>query len=357
MITAAVAETETETAIAAADGVAAGPVEYVKTVGLTTNQSGRGFTNPYDTAVTPDGRILVLNRCDTARASLVRVGILNWEEDYLGEFSRGYGRGDGQWILPVSLALDSRQQVYVTDEQQHRVTVLDLAGNFIRQWGGRGAAAGQLDGPAGIVISADDTVYVVEQGNNRVQRFTTDGESLGMWGAAGSSPGQFNMPWGIGLDAAGQVYVADWRNDRVQKFTADGEFIGVIGASGAGDGQLSRPSGVCVDSGGYIYVADWGNERVQVFDADGGFVQSLRGQATLSKWAQDFMSVNPDERNTREMSNLIPELPAHLDTPYLISSQTEPYFWGPVSVRLDQAERLLVTESNRHRVQIYQRRG
>ena len=355
-MTTTVAVAETETAIAAAAGVAAGPVEYVKTVGLTTNQSGRGFTNPYDTAVTPDGRILVLNRCDTARASLVRVGILNWEEDYLGEFSRGYGRGDGQWILPVSLALDSRQQVYVTDEQQHRVTVLDLAGNFVRQWGGRGVAAGQLDGPAGIAIGADDTVYVAEQGNNRVQRFTADGESLGIWGAYGSGPGQFNMPWGIGMDAAGRVYVADWRNDRVQQFTADGAFIAAIGASGSGDGQLSRPSGVCVDSGGYIYVADWGNERVQVFDADGGFVQSLRGQATLSKWAQDFMSVNPDERNTRAMSNLIPELPAHLDTPYLISSQTEPYFWGPVSVRLDQAERLLVTESNRHRVQIYQRR-
>ena len=351
MPTAAAAETATATA-----AIPAGPVEYVKTVGLTTNQSGRGFTNPYDTAVTPDGRILVLNRCDTARASLVRIGILNWDEDYLGEFSRGYGRGDGQWILPVSLALDRRQQVYVTDEQQHRITVLDLNGNFIRQWGAHGAAPGQLDGPAGIAISAADTVYVAEQGNHRIQRFTADGQSLGMWGAPGSDPGQFNMPWGVALDAAGQVYVADWRNDRIQKFTADGNLIAVIGASGSGDGQLSRPAGVCVDSGGYIYVADWGNERVQVFDAAGGFVQTLRGQATLSKWAQDFMSVNPDERNTREMSNLIPELPAHLDTPYLISSQTEPYFWGPVSVRLDHAERLLVTESNRHRVQIYQRR-
>ena len=353
MTTAAVAETEIATAAAASPQ--AGPIEYVKTVGLTTNQSGRGFTNPYDTAATDDGRILVLNRCDTARASLVRIGILNWAEDYLGEFSRGYGRGDGQWILPVAIALDRRRQVYVTDEQQHRITVLDLDGNFIRQWGERGSAPGQLDAPAGIVISPDDTVYVAEQGNHRVQRFSADGRSLGMWGEAGSAAGQFNMPWGIGLDTAGNVYVADWRNDRIQKFTPDGGFIAAIGSSGSGDGQLSRPAGVCVDSGGFIYVADWGNERVQVFDAAGQFVQSLRGQATLSKWAQDFMSVNPDERNTREISNLIPELPAHFDTPYLISSQTEPYFWGPVSVRLDAAERLLVTESNRHRVQIYQR--
>ena len=336
--------------------VAAGPVEYLKTIGLTTNQSGRGFTNPYDCAFAPDGRILILNRCDTVRASLVRIGMMNWEEDYLGEFSRGYGRGDGQWILPVAIALDDQGVVYVTDEQQHRITALDTDGNFVRQWGEKGSAAGQINGPAGLAMNAEGTLYVVEQGNNRVQRFTTSGESLGTWGETGDGPGQFNMPWGVGLDSASNVYVADWRNDRIQKFTADGQFIAAYGASGDGDGQLSRPSGVCVDSDGYMYVSDWGNEHVQILDPDGGFVQSLRGQATLSKWAQDFMSVNPDERNTREMSNLVPELPPHLDTPYLISSQTEPYFWGPVSVRLDSEDRLFVVESNRHRIQVYQRR-
>ena len=103
-------------------------------------------------------------------------------------------------------------------------------------------------------------------------------------------------------------------------------------------------------------MADWGNERIQLLDRDGKFIQSLRGQATLSKWAQDFMSVNPDEYNTRQIANLVPDLPDHLDTPYLVSAQTEPYFWGPVSLRLDHEERLFVVEANRHRIQIYQRR-
>ncbi len=336
--------------------VAAGPVEYIKTIGLTTNQSGRGFINPYDCVFTDDGRILVLSRCDTVRASLVRIGMLTWDEEYLGEFSRGYGRGDGQWILPVALALDNQGVLYTTDEHQHRITAIDTDGNFVRQWGEKGTDSGQLNGPAGLAINSDQILYVVEQGNNRVQRFTVNGESLGTWGETGSGPGQFNMPWGVGIDSTGNVYVADWRNDRIQKFTHDGQFVASFGSSGTGEGQFSRPSGVCVDSDGYIYVAEWGNERVQILDPDGGFVQLLRGQATLSKWAQDFMSVNPDERNTREIANLTPELPPHLDTPYLVSSQTEPYFWGPVSVRLDSEERLFVVESNRHRVQVYQRR-
>ena len=73
------------------------------------------------------------------------------------------------------------------------------------------------------------------------------------------------------------------------------------------------------------------------------------------KWAQEFLDVNPDESLTRDQSNLIPDLPSHLDTPYLVSTQTEPYFWGPTSVNLDAQGRLYVTESSRHRVQIYQK--
>lgn len=339
-----------------ATAVSAGPLEYVKTIGLTTNQSGRGFINPYDCSFTIDGRILVLNHADAARAALIRIGILNWDEEYLGEFSKGTGRGEGQWILPISTAISADQRLHVTDEHLHRVSVFDTEGNFICMWGEKGEGVGQLDGPAGIAVALDGTVYVADQHNHRVQVFTPDGVPVSRWGEFGDGPGQFNMPWGVGLDAAGSVYVADWRNDRIQKFTLDGRHLATYGCSGNGDGQFSRPSGVAVDSDGYIYVSDWGNERVQLLDPDGNFVQSLRGQATLSKWAQDFMSVNPDEYNTRQIANLVPDLPDHLDTPYLISAQTEPYFWGPVSLKLDAQERLFVVESNRHRIQVYQRR-
>ena len=37
------------------------------------------------------------------------------------------------------------------------------------------------------------------------------------------------------------------------------------------------------------------------------------------------------------------------------SSHVEKLFWGPVSVKVDGAGRLYVTEANRHRVQVYRR--
>ena len=57
----------------------------------------------------------------------------------------------------------------------------------------------------------------------------------------------------------------------------------------------------------------------------------------------------------RDESDLMPKLPDHLSSPYHVSSQTEPYFWGPVSVSLDGEGRLYVTETNRHRIQVYQK--
>jgi DNA-binding beta-propeller fold protein YncE len=163
------------------------------------------------------------------------------------------------------------------------------------------------------------------------------------------------MPWGVTVDTQGDVYVADWRNDRIQKFTSSGAFLVSYGESGNSAGQFHRPSGVAVDPEGYLYISDWGNERLQVLSPDGDCVANLRGQATLSKWAEEFFAVNPDERETRAQSNLVPDLPPHLSAPHHVSSQSEPYFWGPVSVKLDREGRLFVTEANRHRVQVYQR--
>ena len=202
----------------------------------------------------------------------------------------------------------------------------------------------------------DDSVYVVEQHNARVQKFDSDGAFQAQWGSFGSGPGQFNLAWGADADNEGNVYVADWRNDRIQKFTGNGEFLAAFGSSGNDEGQFRRPTSVAVDEDGFIYVADWGNERVQVLNSKGEFQVLLRGEATVSKWAEDYFAANPEEKAERERSNLMPPLPPHLNTPYHISSQTEPYFWGPVAVSLDREGRLYVVETNRHRFQVYRKK-
>jgi DNA-binding beta-propeller fold protein YncE len=324
-------------------------LRYVKTVGVYNNSSsGRGFANPVDLVVSKDERIFVLGR-----GEYCRVGVCNLGDEYLYEFG-SLGDSDGQFRLASAIALDSQERVYVADEFHNRISVFDSPGTFLGKWGEPGSREGQIDGPSGLVFDYEDNVYVVDQNNHRVQKFAPDGRFLLSWGEHGSGEGQFNMPWGITLDSDGDVYVADWRNDRIQKFSPNGRFVAMFGEPGARDGQFHRPSSVAVDSAGHIYVADWGNERVQILARDGSFLLKLRGQATSSVWAQEFLDANVDEKVPREKANLVPQLPPHLDTPYVISAQTEPYFWGP-AVNLDGEDRLYVTESSRHRIQVYQR--
>jgi DNA-binding beta-propeller fold protein YncE len=342
---------------------------YVKTVGLYSLQGlGPGLTNPFSLAVSRDRRIFVLNRTN------IRVVICNLDEDYLGDFAtrdgfedgdEGGGRatglvatgasGDNQLSLPTAMAFDSRDRLHITDEDNDSIFVYDSSGEFVTKWGEHGDGDGELNRPSGIAFDSRDNAYVVDQENHRIQVFTGDGEYLLQWGSQGRDDGQLDLPWGVAVDSQDNVFVADWRNDRIQKFTSDGRFLATFCEPGTGNGQLSRPSDVAVDDEGYIYVADWGNERVQVLGPDGGFQLILRGQATVSLWARQFLDANPDEDTERVKANLIPNLPPDMIDPYYISSQTEPYFWGPMSVKLDREGRLYVVESNRHRFQVYQK--
>ena len=330
-------------------------LEYSHTIGLST-MAGRGFYYPNDAHIGPDGRIYVVNRSLEGDTRGVRVVICNLESEYFGSIG-SFGAGDGEFIWPTAVNMDSQGRVYVSDEQTHRITAYDPSGGFAVKWGVRGSGPGEIDGPSGMAFDSEDNLYVVDQHNNRVQKFTRDGRFLLGFGSEGPGDGQFNLPWGIALDARGDVYVADWRNDRIQKFSPDGKFLAKYGSSGRGDGEFHRPASAAVDAEGYMYIADWGNERVQVLDPEGGFVLKLRGEATDSKWAEEFLSINLEEAGARANSDLEPAPGLIEEDPYEESSHVEKYFWAPVSVKLDDEGRLYVTESNRHRIQIYKRRS
>ena len=327
-------------------------LEYRMTLGMTTME-GRGFYYPTDTAIAEDGRMYVANRSLENVTRGVRVTVCDIDSEYYGTFA-AYGQSPGQFIWPSACTLDSQGRVYVSDEATHRISVFDREGALLSTWGENGSAEGQLDTPSGLAFDAADNLYVADTYNHRVQKFIADGRFLASFGREGNGDAELNLPWGITVGPDGCVYVADWGNDRVQKFSPDGEHLASFGSPGRGDGEFHRPSGVAVDAAGYIYVADWGNERVQILDSNGRFVQKLRGEATLSNWAANFLSVNVEEGEARSRANLEPQIEYFVDEPHEESSHIEKYFWSPVSVKLDREGNLYVTESNRHRIQVYQ---
>ena len=326
-------------------------LEYSHTMGMTVME-GKGFYYPVDTAVGRNDRLYVISRSKEETTRGIRVTMCDAESGYYGNFG-GYGLDGGRFVWPACGAVDSQGRYFISDEKQHRLTAYDGEGNYLFHWGEHGSGDGQLDTPSGLAFDGQDNIYVSDTYNNRVQKFTAAGRHL--LTISGDGERGVNLPWGLACDTEDNVYVADFGNDAVKKYSPDGEFLASFGSPGRGEGQFTRPAGVAVAHDGYIYVADWGNERVQVLDAAGNFVQLLRGEGTISEWAANFLSINREEAAARATANLDMDIDYFIDDPHEESSHIEKYFWCPSSVRLDSQGRLYVTETNRHRIQIYRR--
>ena len=326
----------------------AGFLVYSHTIGLCVME-GRGFMFPVDTLVSTTGRMHTISRAYAPADSQKRVTVYNINSEFYGIYGC-FGESVGEFKWPSAIAEDQSGNIYIADEILNRINVYNSNGDPVGHWGSAGNGKGEMDGPASISFDVNDDIYVSDHLNNRIQKFTKDGDYI-----LGFGEEDLNLPWGVNLSLDGEVYVADWGNHRIVRYSDQGELISSYGSLGNSDGEFKNPSSVAVDSQGYIYVADWGNERVQVLGPKGDFVCSLRGEATISQWGQEFLDANYEEAEPRSRSDLEPNVSLFKGDPHEESAHIEKFFWGPTSVKLDTSGRLYVTESNRHRVQIYSR--
>ncbi|MDO9550805.1 MAG: hypothetical protein Q7J03_07505 [Methanoregula sp.] len=187
--------------------------------------------------------------------------------------------------VPYGIAVDSAQNVYVTDRKNNTVMKFSTRGNQ-GEWGSEGSGDGQFSHPMGIAVDSSGMVYVADTGNNRIQKIHSTGMYLLQWGSYGFADGAFNAPTGVTVDSSGNVYVADTGNKRIQKFTSTGTFLAKWGTAGTGDGQFSTPTGLTTDPWGNVYVADL-TSRVQKFSPTGEYFSSCNTGGTTYDVAVD----------------------------------------------------------------------
>mgnify|MGYP001276371904 FL=1 len=175
-------------------------VQYTKTIGRG-EQFGPGFTYPVDVARGKEGIMYVLCRSSEFRPEGVRVVVCTTDEEYISVFARGidyqgphaHNMDDGSLVWPTSIALDSQENLFISDEWLNRISSFSKDGDFLGKWEERtGSGDGELDRPSGMVFDADDNLYIVDSGNHRVQKFNKDGKYLAQFGTYGNGDGQFD---------------------------------------------------------------------------------------------------------------------------------------------------------------------
>ncbi len=172
------------------------------------------------------------------------------------------GSGSGQFNENnenAGIAVDqSTGDVYVADEQNHRVEKFDASGKFILMFG---KEVDQTTGANVCTAASGDTCKA---------------------GVSTTNPGSLIQPTFIAVDnsagpSAGDVYVADSTNHVVSKFNSSGNLISAWGSGGqlgsSPGKKFQEFAGIAVDSTGTLYVLE--QSRMFEFEQDGTFIKEF----------------------------------------------------------------------------------
>ena len=186
-----------------------------------------------------------------------------------------WGSGNGQFNTPSGIAVDDNGDILVADGGNNRIQKFSADGRFIAAVGTHGSGQLQFKFPVGIKIHPPTKrIYVADSTNHRIQVLNPDFSYFSSFGSRGPDPGQLDYPWDVAFDSANNVYVTDSWNGRIQIFAENGEFIRQIGKQGTGEGELNRPA-MITSSENELYVSEYNNHRVSVFTTQGDYLTSF----------------------------------------------------------------------------------
>lgn len=273
------------------------------------------------------------------KTGLMHIGdVFNSEIDVYnpdtGEYVRSYGSftgrvGDRPFFGPGGMSFDNQNRLWVTDFSGDVIKIYDANnGELLRSFGSSGTGSGQYQGPAGLSVSPNTgRVYVSDQFNNRIKVLDQEGNNLFSFGTPGNGPGQFGEPIGVELDEFDNIYIADSRNSRVQVFDKEGNFLTSFGQparnaegqvvppptpggpSGPYGNPLDLSSGVFNWTGGAHYndgkllVGDFFQGRVQVLDVDNGSSKKVPEPSLLLSLA--FLGAGATVTKLRQNQKLV----------------------------------------------------
>ena len=208
----------------------------------------------------PDGEfIYVIHRCfENSCAGREEPPVLRF--DYDGNLISAFG--EGLFVFPHGATVDHEGNLWVADAQGnneigHQVIKFSADGRVLMTLGQKGVGGdgpNLLHSPNDVVIDPrDGDIFVVDSHrrglNNRIVHYTAKGEFIKEWGSKGAQRGQLSEPHTIAMDSKGRLFVGDSENNRIQIFTQEGEFVDEWR-------QFGRPSGIFITADDRIYVAD-----------------------------------------------------------------------------------------------------
>ncbi|GEM_PF-6227595 len=236
---------------------------------IDDKSSGAPFGTLDSCVIDSSGNLLVTDK----RRMLIHV--LNSATGKLIRTIGTSGSGELQFDQPNGIAVDDQGHIFITEQTNRRVQVLNRDYTFAGFIGGPGSGAGQFDKPMGIAADATGRIYVTDENLNKVAVFDRIAGQV-KWQFkfefADNGAGKIDHAESITIDRARQrIYLSDEGQLHVKVYDLNGKFLHAFGSGGTGLGQFAssgQPEGVAVDENHYIYVNDEGGARINVYKPD-----------------------------------------------------------------------------------------
>lgn len=214
--------------------------------------SGQSMHEVSQVAVDSSGRVFVFRRADPPVLVFAPDGTLldSW--------------GEGRFADPHGIAVTPDDRIILVDRDAHFLSVCTPGGEEILRLGTphRPRHGAPLNHPSDAAVDRSGNIWIADgYGNARLHVFDAEGRHLESFGSPGDGPGQFSTPHGIWIDRQGRVLVADRENHRVQVLDSAGRFITEWR-------DLYKPMDIWEDAEGGILVTDQ-ISRLSRFSPDG----------------------------------------------------------------------------------------
>ena len=130
-------------------------------------------------------------------------------------------RLDGSFYSPNKLTVIGEYQLVVSDDVENNLKVMEVSRDHLTKpkvIGGEGVCFCEFIKPLSLGLDSDNNVLVVDSGNHRIQVLDNQQDVIAEFGRLGSRPGCLDRPSGIAVHPFGLIAVADTCNDRIVIF-------------------------------------------------------------------------------------------------------------------------------------------
>jgi hypothetical protein len=246
------------------------------------------------------------------------VYAFNEEGEFLRQIGKN-GRGPGEYVTPLGVAVGPQGQVIVADRTHAKAVVYAADGTFLEEikaemplvpyfapggllyvtvgagidvfdpgsyekldeWGERGPGDADYDFPNGIALASDGNLIISDGNNMRVKSVSLDGEVNWLLGEPPADMNDASRLWGLpgGLTIVdGVIYMADPLNGVIHLISEDGTYLAEVGDPGEQEGSFEYPSQIVHLGGSRFAISEWGNARVSIVE--------INAEAAIEAWQE-----------------------------------------------------------------------